>query len=104
VRAFIILGRAAFSCVFHVNKSSKEASLAHLPREVDVQLATQVQVPILANLGSYFQKNQNRYKGFSYRISFQKKSMKENISYNGLFLRVISSTLNACKKVGIKNK
>jgi hypothetical protein len=32
------------------------------------------------------------------------KSRKENISYNALFLKVTSSTLNACEKVGIKNK
>jgi hypothetical protein len=43
--------------------------------------ATQVQVSTDANLGSYFQKKQNRYRGFPYRISFQKKEILEQLRH-----------------------
>jgi hypothetical protein len=51
----------------------EEVSLAHLAREVDVQTSHLGSSLNRREFGFLFSKNQNRCRGFLYRISFQKK-------------------------------
>jgi hypothetical protein len=55
--------------------AQKEVSLAHLAREVDLQPSHPGSSPHRREFGFLFSKNQNRCRGFPYRISFQKKYM-----------------------------
>jgi hypothetical protein len=56
----------------HIGKI-QEVSLAHLAREVDVQPSHPGSSPHRREFGFLFSKNQNRCRGFPYRISYQKK-------------------------------
>jgi hypothetical protein len=59
---------------FH-KMAQKEVSLAHLAREVDVQPSHPGSSPHIREFGFLFSKNQNRCRGFPYRISFKKNKM-----------------------------
>jgi hypothetical protein len=55
-----------------INIYQQEVSLSHLAREVDVQSSHPGSSPHGHEFGFLFSKNQNRCRGFPYRISFKK--------------------------------
>jgi hypothetical protein len=60
--------------LYQATVEDSEVSLAHLAREVDVQPSHPGSSPHRHEFGFLFSKKQNRYRGFSYRISFKKRS------------------------------
>jgi hypothetical protein len=59
-------------------------SLANLAREVDVQPRHPGSSPHRREFGFLFSKNQNRCRGFPYRISFQKKYINFDMIFDNL--------------------
>jgi hypothetical protein len=61
------------STTMYQGATCEEVSLAHFAREVDVQPSHPGSSPHIREFGFLFSKNQNRCRGFPYRISFLKK-------------------------------